>query len=275
MTALNFSINTNPGALIALQALAQTNSSLATTQERINTGFEVGGAEDNAAIFAIAQNLRGDLGGLNAVAQSLDRATSALGVAIEAGETISDLLIMARETVTAASDEGLDAASRAALNNDYVSILEQINAVVDQAEFNGTNIISSNPDNISALVDGDAINSIDVTGTTLTVSGLSISTLSFGTATQAQSALNQISLAFSSLNTVLARFGAGASQIELQQEFTQILSDTIEVGVGNLVDADLARESADLQALQVQQQLGLQALSIANAAPSVILSLFT
>ncbi|MGF1606675.1 MAG: flagellin [Rhodothalassiaceae bacterium] len=275
MTALNFSVLTNPGALIALQSLTRTNIELGVTQDRVSTGLEVASAEDGPAIFAIAQNIRADLGGLRAVDQSLDRARSALDVAIQAGETISNLLIMAQQVATAATDVSLDAESRDALNDDFTAILAQIDAVVAQADFNGTNIVSAMPDNISAIVDGNAVNTIDVAGADLTVTGLGILQTGFVSAAEAQTALDQVMLAFTGLNDVLASFGAGAEQIDLQIEFSQLLSDTLNVGVGNLVDADLAREAANLEATQVQQQLGLAALGIANSAPSVLLSLFS
>lgn len=274
-----FSVNTNPGAFVALQSLTATTNALTTTQNRVSTGLEIAGVEDDGAGFIIAQNIRSDIGGLNAINESLDRAAGALDVAISAGETISNLLIEAREIALAASDTGLDAASRTALEDDFVALQEQITSIVASADFNGTNIISSSPDTISAIIDlagGVSGSTITVTGVNLNLDGttLSLSTLTFGTAANAQSALNQITAAVSSLNSVLGGFGAAANQIELQQEFSSNLQDTLEVGVGNIVDADLAVESANLQALQVQQQLGLTALGIANAAPSAILSLF-
>ncbi|MEX1148148.1 MAG: flagellin, partial [Sphingomonadales bacterium] len=76
------------------------------------------------------------------------------------------------------------------------------------------------------------------------------------------------------VNSALTKIGAGASALELQRNFADKLADSIETGIGNLVDADLARESARLQSLQVKQQLGVQALSIANQAPQSVLQLF-
>ena len=272
-----FSVNTNAGAFVALQSLSSTNRSLEVTQNRINTGLAVSGAKDNSAVFAIAQNLRSDLGGLNAIRQSLDRAGSALDVGIAAAETISDLLNEAKEKALAASDTSFDSASRTALQNDYQAIINQIDDVVTQAEFNGTNIvISAATGAISAIVSDDATQTISVDGADLnTAAGaLSLTVTTFGTASAASAALAQVESALTSVNSTLATFGSAARQIELQGTFADRLSDTIETGIGNLVDADLARESANLQALQVKQQLGLQALAIANQSPGAILSLF-
>ena len=270
-----FSVNTNAGAFVALQSLSSTNRSLEVTQNRINTGLAVSGAKDNSAVFAIAQNLRSDLGGLNAIRQSLDRAGSALDVGIAAAETISDLLNEAKEKALAASDTSFDAASRTALQNDFQAIINQIDDVVTQAEFNGTNIvISAATGAISAIVSDDATQTISVNGANLTSSGLGVTTTTFGAASNAATALGEVETALTSVNSTLATFGSAARQIELQGNFADRLSDTIETGIGNLVDADLARESANLQALQVKQQLGLQALAIANQSPGAILSLF-
>ena len=114
-----FSVNTNAGAFAALQNLNKTNAQLKTTQTQINTGLKVSSAKDDAATFAIAQKLRSDVSGLNAVKSSLDRATSTIDVAIAAGEAVSDLLIELKEKAVAAKDSGLDTASRESLNNDF------------------------------------------------------------------------------------------------------------------------------------------------------------
>lgn len=409
-----FSVNTNPGALLALQGLSQTNRDLATTQNRISTGLNVASVRDDSSTFIIAQNQRADLAGINAARASLDRASSTLDVAIDAGEAVSDLLIQAREIAVAVQDTGLDTASRAALNNDFQSIVSQIDSIVGQAEFNGTNLISANPENVSAVTginrageisrisvagvdlrsnstaatlnqatftladsgftdlselngtsseqqailaalrnagddlgaiveaqdgtlsidvsvavqtaggalggtddvfsitfgggavsfdtaagDGlvatnrDAANDfVNITGT-LELRGAegafgsaAIAGLTPGTATTTlqsidlttdagrNAAVAVVDAFANNLNNALASFGSSSQQIELQSTFASNLADSIEVGIGNLVDADLARESARLQALQVQQQLGLAAAGIANQAPGAILSLF-
>jgi len=272
------SVNTNESALLALQNLNATNRNLEMTQTRINTGLKVSGAKDNGAIFAIAQNLRSDVSGLVAVTNSLDRGISTATVALSAGESISNLLIDLKAKAAAASDLGLDSASRTALNNEFISLRDQITQIVNTAEFNGTNMIKNGGTGIAALANDSATQTISVAAEDLSLSGsivtISAATTLGSTATSAASVLAQLETTITNVNAALGRLGTGVKALERHQVFISKLSDTLETGIGNLVDADLAKESARLQALQVKQQLGVQALSIANQAPGVILSLF-
>ncbi|WP_020401035.1 flagellin [Kordiimonas gwangyangensis] len=272
-----FSVNTNAGAFAALQNLNNTNSQLKTVQTQINTGLKVSSAKDDAATFAIAQKLRADVSGLNAVKSSLDRATSTIDVAIAAGEAVSDLLIELKEKAVAAKDTGLDTASRNSLNNDFAQLRSQITSIVDNAEFNGTNAVNSGGSAIIAITNDTGGNKISIASQDLSVGGANV-TLSSGntisTAAGASASVAAIESSITNVNDALSALGSGAKRIELQRGFVDKLSDAIEVGVGNLVDADLAKTSANLQSLQVKQQLGLQALSIANQAPGTVLSLF-
>src|SRR5262245_26698533 len=120
------SVNTNVGAMVALQNLNATNADLAMTQTRINTGKKVSSAKDNGAIWAIAQNQRATSGSLDAVKESLQRSQSTVDVAMAAGETVSDLLVQMKQKALAASDASLDQASRDALNQDFMSLRDQI-----------------------------------------------------------------------------------------------------------------------------------------------------
>ncbi|WP_222873057.1 VCBS domain-containing protein [Hankyongella ginsenosidimutans] len=163
------SINTNGAALNALQNLNRTTSDLNETQLRINTGLQVKTAKDNAAVFAIAQNLRADKRGLDAVKNSLDRARSVLDVTTAAAESIQDVLIQIKEKVVAASDKGLDQRSRDALKQDFERLREQISLIASNATFNGTNLIdgptdaaNGKPANLVALVSPDATRQISV-----------------------------------------------------------------------------------------------------------------
>jgi len=137
------SVNTNVGAMVALQNLNKTNTDLNTTQNRINTGLKVGSAKDNGAVWAIAQNQRSNSGALNAVKESLSRSISTVDVALSAGESVSDLLLQMKEKSLAASDTTLDAASRTALNDDFKALRDQLAKVVTNAEFNGANMIKA------------------------------------------------------------------------------------------------------------------------------------
>lgn len=273
---MSFSINTNVGAFVSLQNLSKTSADLATTQNRISTGLAVASAKDNAAIYAIAQTLRSSVGSLNAVAQSLDRGASTVNVALAATDSISDLLVQAREKAVAAADTGLDANSRTSLNNDYKALQAQITGVAKQATFNGTNLIDGSGGTLSALTDAITPTSAPITLATsdLTSATLGLTVAGFTTAAGANTEVGLIDTAIGTVNTQSAKYGSAAQQIERQRTFASKLSDTLQTGIGNLVDADLARESARLQSLQVKQQLGLQSLSIANQAPQAVISLF-
>ncbi|MBW7836353.1 MAG: flagellin [Sphingomonadales bacterium] len=272
-----FSVNTNASALSALRNLNMTTSDLEKTQTHINTGLRISSAKDNAAIYAIAQKLRADLRGFNAVKQSLDRSISTTDIAMTAASSISDLLIEMKEKAVAAADVGLDTASRDALTEDFEQLRDQITTIVANATFNGTNLLDAGADLIVAITNPDATQTITISHENLTLGGGNITITAaqtINTATKASAAVTAITASLDNVNSVLTRFGAGAKALELQRSFADKLSDAIETGIGNLVDADLARESAKLQSLQVKQQLGVQALSIANQAPQAVLQLF-
>ncbi|MFC3051235.1 flagellin [Kordiimonas pumila] len=274
---MTFSINVNASALNALRNLNITGKELENTQTKINTGLKISSAKDNAAVYSIAQKLRGDLRGLNAVQQSLDRGVSTVDVALAAATAISDLLLEMKEKAVAAADQGLDTTSRAALSQDFTSLRDQINTIINNAAFNGTNLIDDGTDAIVAITNADATQTLTVSHQDLTLGGGNISitsTQSIATQDTASAAVTDIGESIIRLNAVLTRLGSGSTSLEQNRSFSGKLADVIEVGIGNLVDADMAKESANLQALQVKQQLGIQALSIANQSPQSILSLF-
>ena len=270
-------INTNAGAMIALQNLNRTNQELEQVQSRINTGLAVASAKDNGGVFAIAQSMRADVAGYRAVTNSIDLAVSTVDVALAGGEALSDMLVEMKEKALAGADSSLDAASRTALNADFTAMRDQLKTIIANAEFNGTNLIDGSTTGISALANADGSNSITVADEDLSLSGsiITIATnAAFTTATQADNIASQIGTSLDNLSASLARLGTGSSALEIHKTFVGKLSDALERGIGNLVDADLAKESARLQSLQVKQQLGIQALSIANSAPSSILGYF-
>jgi flagellin len=275
---MTLSVNTNHPALIALQNLNRTNDEMSGVQTRINTGLSVSSAKDNAAVWSIAQGQRADRSALAAVKMSLDRATSVADVALAAGESVSDLLTVMREKVVAAKDSSLSTASRTALNNDFQSLLKNLNQIIKNAKFDGANLLDgSMTSDIQFLADADATSVITLTRQTLSLGG-TINTLaatdSISTQTLAAAVLAKLDTSMAAVNQAVGSIGSQAKQIEAHNVFVSKLSDVLETGVGNLVDADMAKESARLQALQVKQQLGAQALSIANSAPQIILSLF-
>lgn len=288
---MTLSINTNAAALNALQTLNRTTEQLGETQMRINSGLEVNSAKDNAAIFAIAQNLRADRQGLEAIKSSLDRATSVLDISMAAAESIQELLIDMKEKVTQAADAGLPDESREALQEDFNRLRDQIVTMAQNATFNGTNMIDgpqdppTKPNELVALVSVDATLKIEVPRQNLqladTEDDLTADNLirlgqdtTFADAAEAEALIANIDASIKNVSDALTVMGAGYNSMERQSTFIVKLGDTVETGIGNMVDADMARESARLTALQVKQQLGTQALSIANQQPQAILSLF-
>ena len=291
---MGMSVNTNVGAMAALQALNETSKGLSVVQSRINSGLNVASTKDDSAAFTIAQGLRGDLGGLKAVNSSLSRAKSVADVAVAGAEQISDVVNQMKTLAKQASDDGISDESRAAYNKDFTALRDQISTIVDSSEFNGTNLLKTGGGTVSALqsltnkatgtatYDPDTLSianqAIDLPATETASAGVGTGVLGqdseIDTAAKAKAMVDTLDTLGSSLNTKLSDLGSGSRKIDAQMTFTSKLSDAIESGVGKLVDADLAKESAKLQALQVKQQLGVQALSIANQAPQTITSLF-
>ncbi len=300
------SIHTNTSAMIALQNLNRTNDQLASTQSRVNTGLKVQGAKDNAAVWAVAQGQRADQGSLEAVTTSLKRATSIADVSLAAGEQISDILLELKQKATAAADPSQSAASRASYNQEFQALLGSIQSFADNAIFDGANILDgAATTDLTFLASADGKETIAVKRQNMSLAGLGLAANSYDsdkstaaidawtnnagtpedetllnaapdllTQEKAQFALRRVNDAIAVASSRLSELGAQAKQIERHTTYVGKLSDSLEAGIGNLVDADLAKESARLQALQVQQQLGVQALSIANQAPQIILSLF-
>ena len=401
------SVNTNYSAMVALQNLNFTNSELEGVQNKISTGFKIGSARDNGAIYAIAEGQRSRVSSVAAVKDGIDRANSTIDVALAAGKSIGEILQKLKAKSVAAQADDLTADQRDALQADFSSLRAQIDTIANSAQFNGANLavgsfnfnvmISDLGGSVAAtgagvqtaagtldppvsgsalmtaldtggtnLADGDIIsfdltsatnpgtfsigveitatmtvddyvaavnsasggkvstsyddttgqftylindtyyddlvvdstadadilgksvgtapvtsagsNVLVVNGLDLTVAGSmfsSFSTVDISTSSAAATtAANALETAITDLNISLASLGSQATALDAQQDFLSKLSDEIENGIGNLVDADLAKESAKLQSLQIKQQLGAQALSIANQAPQVILSLF-
>jgi len=271
------SVNTNYGAMIALQNLNKTNQDLTGVQNRINTGLSVAGPKDDGAVWAIAQGMRMDVKALDAVTKSLDRAISASDVAVSAGQAISDLLTEMKAKALAASDGSLDQNSREAYNADFVALRDQITNIVDNASFNGVNLINGSTATLQALANAAGDKFVTVTAQNLSLGGsiLSIaSTSTISTATNASSMITTVENSLNAINLALAKLGTDSKKVGIHKTFVGKLSDELTNGIGNLVDADLAKESAMLQSLQTKQQLGIQALSIANQAPQSVLQLF-
>jgi len=286
---MSFSVNTNNGAMTALQSLNQTNKQMATTQSRINTGLAVASTKDDSAAYNIAQSLRGDISGLTAVSSSLNNAKSVTDVAVSGAESISDILNQMKTLAAKSDDDTLTTDQRSQYNTDFTNLRDQITTIVASSDFNGINLLKSGGGSVSALqsLQGGSTSptnaaawdpsTLDVANIDLGLGGSTITvaaTDDISSQANAHAMLSTLKTSSDNLASKLSDLGSASRTIDRQLSFTSKLSDALESGVGNLVDADLAKESANLQALQVKQQLGVQALSIANQAPQTILSLF-
>ena len=242
------SINTNYGAAVALQSLNKTNSELERTQNRINTGMKVSSAKDSGAIFAIATSQRANASAQDSVRSSIQR-----------GQSIVDVALAAGDTITAALEEmkGLAVSIAGSTGAAQTSYLAEYNAL-------GTEIASA----ISGA-SFDGVNSLTTLG-----SNAAITAVNTGSITAANATTANVDAAITATASALSTLGTQSKSLGRQITFVNKLQDALEAGVGNLVDADLAKESAKLTALQTKQQLGVQALSIANQGSSILLGLF-
>jgi flagellin len=270
---MGHSVQTNMGSMVALQNLNSTSRSLEVSQGRISTGLKVANPKDNGASYNIAQHLRSENSAYDAIRSGLNRAKSMSDVGLAAGEAISDALTQMRNKAIAAMDASISATSRAAYTNDFVSMRDQITSIVANAVFDGANLLGGGADrDFPANTTGTQLVTLPTLDFNLASLGLATSTLT--TDALAGTARAAVEAALTSVNGSLARLGVAAKRVESHDIFVSKLQDAVTGGIGNLVDANLATESARLQSLQVKQQLGTQSLSIANQAPQSILSLF-
>jgi flagellin len=274
--ALN-SINNNQSAMTALSNLMSTQTQLAKTQNIISTGKKINTAKDNGAIWSIANTMQSKVTSLDSVKDSLNRAQSTIDVAMSAGQQVSDLLTQMKAKALAAADTSLDTTSRTALNEDFKSLRDQIKNVVTNADFNGINMVKSAGTALYALANDTGSSKITVAAEDLSLGGANVTlsaAASFTTAATASAYIATIDTDLTNVNTALTKLGTGSNALASHLNFVGSLQSSLTTGISNLVDADMAKESATLQALQTKQQLGVQALSIANSSTSIMLSLF-
>lgn len=272
------SVNTNPGALVALQNLTRVTDNLAEVQRRVSTGLQVSSARDNPAIYALAQQQRAQVASLETVQQGLRIGVSTVDVALAAGESIADVLIELRQVASQATDPSLSAQNRTLLQDRYAELAAQVTRLVDSAAIGGRNLIANGAPDLVVVASDDGSSTITVSAQDLSIGGgivnISADGSALSTAAGAQAELQNVIASIDGLTGALAALGGGGKALSLQDRILNRVSDAIEISIGNLVDANLARESSRLQALQVQQQLAIQTLSIANSAPNAILALF-
>ena len=271
------SILTNNSAMVALQTLKSINSNLSQTQSEISTGKSISSAKDNSAVWAISKVMESDVSGFNAISDSLSLGQATVAVASAGAEQITDLLTQMKEKVVAATGENVD---HAKITADVTELKNQITSVIDASQFNGANLLNTAGGDVTILssLDRDAAGA--VTASNITVAsvdfeaGLDLTTIDVSSAANADTSLDEIETLIQAAVDGTAALGASQKRVEDQGNFVSKLTDAMKSGIGALVDADTEEASARLQALQVQQQLGVQSLSIANQGAQSILSLF-
>ena len=293
------SINTNINAFIALQSLNQTSAALSATQKQVSTGYRVADASDDGAAFAVAQRVRSDVGGLEAINQQLGNAQGLVGVAQTALTSISNDFIKAQGLLIAIANDSTSADQRAQYVTQYQQLVSQVANAVDGSTYNGQTLLGNSDGAVGSsfnvvVNENGAQNTIAAQDQSFTAYTLGTfidqvftRTVTAGVATDAFFSLGneQFSAAYalsvgaydnsySAVQTNLNEIGSANNFINATITFNANKIDSLNAGLGSLIDADLTKESAVLQSLQIKQQLGMQALSIANQSPQSLLSLF-
>ncbi len=274
------SIKTNTSALIALQQLNATNRDLDAVQDRVSTGLKVRSAKDNAGTFAVAQKQRADHDAYDAVDQSVQRGINILAISISALETISNLIISMKEKAIQAANTNLSPADSAIINTSYQSYASQITTILDAATYDGVNLINKDPvlpaiHNMNILAEPTANPSLSIIVPALNIKAATTSVIgNVLTPAAAQTEITSLATMQQSISDALATLAGNSLRLETHAGFIEKLQDSLTLGIGSLVDADLSRESARLKSVQIQQQLSTQALQIANSRPQQILTLF-
>ena len=273
--AIQNSVFTNPSAFTALRSLNTVNRRLDITQNRVSTGLRVSSSLDDASAFAVAQGIRGELRALETINQGLNNSKAVGKVAVAGATAVSNILIDIRQKVTELANSSISTSQRAIITADFNQLMSQAGSFIANASYNGFTLLRSNGASVSTLAN------LQGTSLTLTVRNnvdnwtRSLAGAAIATAANAQSVLlYQYTSMETEVSASLGALGAEVRSLELQTTFLEELRDTSDEGLGNIVDADLARESAKLTSQQIQQELSLQTLQIANDRPSTILSLF-
>jgi flagellin len=272
------SVNTNIGSMVALQSLNRTNDQLATVQKRISTGFRVADAKDDGGAFAVAQTVRSDVAGLTAANEQLGGVKGVLDTTFAALSKASETMINVRSTLTRLADGTINADQRAQYNAQYTALKTQMDNFIADATYNGRTLLSTD----TGAGGGDIVAIRNESAGTFTITAVDAAADMVLDAAPADAAAAQASLDASgnfkeveaAVADALNKFGADSNYVDGQIRYNKDKIDAMEGGLGALVDADLAKESAKLQSLQIRQQLGTQALSISNQAPQTLLSLF-
>lgn len=272
------SILTNNSATVALATLKDVNRGLNQTQNRISSGLQIASGKDNAAYFAISETMKGDSGMFKAINEGMTATKNSVATARLGAETVSDLAQQMVERIAFAQSDGVD---KAAVQSELNALAENMQSAIDQATFNGDDLVGG------ASATRTVVSGITRAGGTFATTTMSFDTVDLqaiqtafaaidvadtGTTMAAKLTAAEVQLA----NSISAATSLGVAEdaIDGQMQFVESLSETLDSGVGAMVDANMEEEAARLQAYQVQQQLATQSLSIANRAPQNLLSLF-
>jgi len=279
------SILTNNGAMVALQTLQSVNDNLTDAQNEISTGKRVGSASDNAAVWAISKTMESDIAGFNAISDSLAVGEATVAVASAGAEQIVDTLTDIKELIVSAQSENVD---HAKIQADIDAKSAQVASIIAAAQFNGANLLATDIDGNSTTQLG-VLASLDRVGPTGTPSPteILIDTVDFEAdidlvsnlttitdSTSAATALGEIEAFLALAIDGAASLGSDSARLMDQGEFVSKLTDSMKLGVSSMTDTDMEEASARLKALQTQQSLAVQSLSIANSAPETLMQLF-
>ncbi|OWU78134.1 flagellin [Phaeobacter sp. 22II1-1F12B] len=275
------SILTNNSAMTALQTLQSINKNLESTQSRISSGLQISSGKDNAAYFSISETMKGDSSMYKAIDEGLTLQKNSVATARLGAETVQEVASLFAERVAFAQG-GTDEV-RADIQNELDELVARINTSISQATFNGTSLVEGTATvTVVTGISRSAAGSISTTSITFmqqdlgaiasTLGAIDLTTAS--TTALMETALQDAEAQLDAAIVSATALGIAEKSIETQKEFLGALTDTLDSGVGSMVDADMEEEAARLQSLQVQQQLATQSLSIANQSPQNILSLF-
>ena len=284
------SVNTNSGAMIALQSLNRTNSQLAMTQKQISTGYRVADATDDGAAYAVAQSVRSTVGALTSANQQLGTVQGLLSTTQSSLNDVSNTMPKMRDVLVKLSDSNVSGTQRTQYISQYTSLTANVKSFIQDAGYNGKTLIGNVTGSSGTFArvatvrkeSGASYGIATFGGSALLASITFTSTALAGAATVAgylaaavgATAAGVFISAMNTVGTGLNTVGSEVNYVNNQISYNSNKVDALNTGLGSMVDADLAKESAALQSLQIRQQLGTQALSMANQAPQTLLSLF-
>jgi flagellin len=281
---MTYSVHSMAGVNSALQHMDRLERDSVKVHTRIATGLKIGSASDGGAVWALAQGMRATNGARGEALTSIDLATGVVETALAAADGISELMVEMKGKLVAATDTSLDEQGWRTLMNDFVALGNQVQHLVKNATFNDLNLLEAGASDLSVLVSDNPNTQMTIAAEDLTDGGgIFDSTLpsplpqtdASGLATRPDASMvADFEASMTAVHSAVSRLGVGLKTLEIQRTLLVKQIDVTDAGIGNLVDADLGRESAKLKALMVREELGLQALALANEAPKTILRFF-